>query len=176
MLNIMNTDSTRKLAQQVILMNDGRKSGTQLIFNPSSSPYLVNTFVHGYCRALQTFMPKSIEVVDYILNMFKNTTPSEHNLIDRDWTPGLADPDVFKMCPETLRKLRNSEYIQFDSLCFGKFTMHFLEHRPLPVLEINWTESTYINDIGDDSTIVGETEVAIFYQILKLYRQVVSTL
>ena len=171
----MNPDSTRKLAQQVILMNDGRKSGTQLIFNPSSSRFLVNIFTHGHGCARQVFMPKSIEVVDYILNMFKNTTPSEHNLIDRDWTPGLADPDVFEMCPETERKLRNSEYIQFDSLCFGKFTMHFIGRRP-PVLEINWTESVYINDIGDDSTIVGETGVAIFYQILKLYRQVVSTL
>ena len=172
----MNTTSARELAQQVILMNDGRKSGTQLIFNPSSSPYLVNTFVHSLGCACQTFMPKSIEVVDFILNMFKNTTPAQHNFISSDWTPGLADPDVFEMCPETARKLRNSEFIQFDSLCFGKFTMHFPKHLPMPVLEINWTDSEYINDIGDDSTIVGETEVAIFYQILKLYRQVVSQL
>ena len=172
----MNIDSTRKLAQQVILMNDGRKSRTQLIFNPSSSQFLVNTFTHGHGCARQVFMPKNIEVVDYILNIFKNTTPAQHNFITSDWTPGLADPDVFKMCPETLRKLRNSEFIQFDSLCFGKFTMHFIGHHRPPVLEINWTDSDYINDIGDDSTIVGETEVAIFYQILKLYRQVVSTL
>ena len=157
-------------------MNDGRKDGTQLIFNPSSSQYLVNTFVHSLGCACQTFMPKSIEVVDFILNIFKNTTPAQHNFISSDWTPGLADPDVFKMSPETARKLRNSEYIQFDSLCFGKFTMHSPKHLPMPVLEINWTDSGYINDIGDDSTIVGETEVAIFYQILKLYRQVVSQL
>ena len=170
----MNTYSAHELAQQVILLNDGRKSGTQLIFSSTHNPYFVNTITRGTDRAVQAFMPKNIEVVDFILNMFKNTTPAQHNFISSDWTPGLADPDVFKMCPETERKLRNSEYIRFDSLCFGEFTIHFRKHLPMPVLEIYWSESAYINDIDDDGTITGETEVAIFYQILKLYRQVVS--
>lgn len=172
----MNTYSAHELAQQVILLNDGRKSGTQLIFSSPHNPYFVNTITRGTDRAVQAFMPKNIEVVDFILNMFKNTTPAQHNFISSDWTPGLADPDVFKMCPETERKLRNSEYIRFDSLCFGEFTIHFRKHFLMPVLEIYWSESAYINDIDDDGTITGETEVAIFYQILKLYRQVVSAL
>ena len=172
----MNTYSAHELAQQVILLNNGRKNGTQLIFRSSSNPYFINAITRGTYAMCQVFMPKNIEVVDFILNMFKNTTPSEHNFIDRDWTPGLADPDVFKMCPETERKLRNSEYIRFDSLCFGEFTIHFRKHLPMPVLEIYWSESEYINDIDDDGTITGETEVAIFYQMLKLYKQVVSTL
>lgn len=169
----MNTYSAHELAQQVILLNDGRKSGTQLIFRSPHNPYFVNTIKRGIDRAVQAFMPKNIEVVDFILNMFKNTTPAQHNFISSDWTPGLADPDVFKMCPETERKLRNSEYIQFDSLCFGKFTINFHKHFLMPVLEIDWEESSYINDIDDDGTIAGETEVAIFYQILKLYKQIV---
>ena len=172
----MNTYSAHDLAQQVILLNDGRKSGTQLIFSSTHNPYFVNTITRGTDRAVQAFMPKNIEVVDFILNLFKNTTPAQHNFISSDWTPGLADPDVFKMCPETERKLRNSEYIRFDSLCFGEFTINFRKHFPMPVLEIYWSESAYINDIDDDGTITGETEVAIFYPILKLYRQFVSIL
>lgn len=218
--NIDNIDSNiRKhmMSQQIILVNEGRKSGTQLLFDPYTAnneynPYVLSSLEHYAYGVRQTFLPNSMEVVDYIINLFETTTPSEMNFIDRYWDPLLEPMDIVyyyiedlffdeilddprrrivdlgcgleydSFCIEGLhidpiQKLKNSEYIPFDNgICSGQFTMHFTPQQILPVLNIIWDEASYIENDSSKFAIVGEVEVAIFYQILKIYKQVIDSI
>lgn len=99
--NIDNIDSNiRKhmMSQQIILVNEGRKSGTQLLFDPYTTnneynPYVLSSLEHYAYGERQTFLPNSMEVVDYIINLFETTIPSEMNFVDKYWDSQL-DLDI----------------------------------------------------------------------------------
>ena len=85
---------------------------------------------------------------------------------------------------DPISKLKNSEYIEFDneSGC-GEFTIYFSPRYKLPVLEINWDSGSYIGlnydayaPTSDVCTLIGEVEVATFYQILKIYKQFIDSI
>lgn len=171
------------LSQQIILINNGRKSNTHLIFSPFNrltgyNPLVENTFFNGHLR--QVFIPYSIEVVDYVLELFKNTRPADANFINSNWDPGFDQGDSNPnsiigndaIVEDTITKLKNSEYVDFNCMCNGSFTMHFSTKNNLPAIEILWYDEVYIPD--EDWIITGEVEVGIFYQILRLYRKVVD--
>lgn len=177
------TPTPEILSQQIILINNGRKSKTQLIFSPFNrligyNPLVKNVFHNGYSH--QTFIPYSIEVVDYVLELFKNTIPAEANFINSKWDPGFyqgdSDPNSIigtdAIVEDTMTKLKNSEYVDFTCACNGAFTMHFSPHHQLPKLDIFWHDEIYTPD--EDWIITGEVEVGIFYQMLKLYRKVID--
>lgn len=219
--NIDNMDSNilkHKMSQQIKLINGGRKSGTKLIFSPFNefdgyNPLVINKLDHQLSYVYQTFTPHNIEVLDYIINLFETTTPSEMNFIDRYWDPLLDPMDIVyyyiedpffdeilvdsrrriedlgcgleydSFCVEGLhidpiQKLKNSEYISFDNgICEGQFTMYFNQPQyKLPVLKILWNTDSYIDSDSDNNTITGEVEVAIFYQILRIYKQVIDSI
>lgn len=218
--NIDNIDSNiRKhmMSQQIILVNEGRKSGTQLLFDPYTTnneynPYVLSSLEHYAYGGRQTFLPNSMEVVDYIINLFETTIPSEMNFVDKYWDPLLDPMDIVyyyiedpffdeilddsrrrivdlgcgleydSFCVEDLhidliQKLKNSEYISFDNgICSGSFTINFNSRQILPVLNIIWDEAFYIENDSSKFTIVGEVEVAIFYQILKIYKRVIDSI
>lgn len=219
--NIDKIDSSTlkyKMSQQIKLINGGRKSGTQLIFDPFNkydgyNPLVINKLDHQLSYVYQTFTPHNIEVLDYIINLFETTIPSEMNFIDRYWDPLLDPMDIvyyyiedpfFDIIPvdsrrriedlgcglvydsfcveglhiDPIQKLKNSEYISFDNgICEGQFTMYFNQSQyKLPVLKILWGTDSYIDSDSDNNTITGEVEVAIFYQILKIYKQVIDSI
>lgn len=230
--NIDNIDSNilkHKMSQQIKLINGGRKSGTKLIFNPFNefdgyNPLVINEFEDTLLDIQQIFIPNNIEVLDYIINLFETTIPSEMNFIDSDWCPKydpidaikyyIEDPffdiiDDFIQDPffdktnidlgcgltyisnyteslyiDLIPKLKNSEYIEFEneSGC-GEFTIYFAPQYKLPVLEIHWDRGSYIGldydayaPTSDVCTLIGEVEVATFYQILKIYKQFIDSI
>ena len=219
--NIDKVDSSTlkyKMSQQIKLINGGRKSGTQLIFDPFNkydgyNPLVKNELEYYHSYIEQIFIPNKIEVLDYIINLFETTIPSEMNFIDRYWNPDpldgidtihyyIKDPfiDEFIDDPfcryvdlgcgleydsvysesfhiDPIPKLKNSEYILFDNgICSGQFTMYFTPQYKLPVLEIQWDTGSYIESDSNNNTITGEVEVATFYQILKIYKQVIDSI
>ena len=97
--NIDNIDSNilkHKMSQYITLINGGRKSGTQLIIDPFNQydvcgPFVKNELEHTSSYIRQIFIPHNIEVLDYIINLFETTTPSEMNFIDRYWNPDPLD-------------------------------------------------------------------------------------
>ena len=97
--NIDNIDSNilkDKMSQYITLINGGRKSGTQLIIDPFNQydvcgPFVKNELEHTSSYIRQIFIPNNIEVLDYIINLFETTTPSEMNFIDRYWNPDPLD-------------------------------------------------------------------------------------
>lgn len=97
--NIDNIDSNilkHKMSQQIKLINGGRKSGTKLIFSPFNkfdgyNPLVINEFEDTPLDIQQIFIPNNIEVLDYIINLFETTIPSEMNFIDRYWNPDPLD-------------------------------------------------------------------------------------
>ena len=206
-----------RMSQYITLINGGRKSGTQLIIDPFNQydvygPFVKNKLEHTSSYIRQIFIPNNIEVLDYIINLFETTIPSEMNFVDRDWDPLLNPMDTVyyyiedpffdeilvnlrcrivdlgcglkydSFCLESLhidliQKLKNSEYIEFDNgICDGQFTMYFTPQYKLPVLKILWGTDSYIDSDSDNITITGEVEVAIFYQILKIYKQVIDSI
>ena len=100
--NIDKVDSSvikYKMSQQIKLINGGRKSGTQLIFDPFNkydgyNPLVINKLDHQLSYVYQTFTPNNIEVLNYIINLFETTIPSEMNFIDRYWDPLLDPMDI----------------------------------------------------------------------------------
>lgn len=219
--NIDNIDSNilkDKMSQQIKLINGGRKSGTKLIFSPFNkydgyNPLVINEFEDTPLDIQQIFIPNNIEVLDYIINLFETTIPSEMNFIDSEWCPKYDPIDAIKYYIEDpffdeelvglswyplidlgcgltyiskytellyidpISKLKNSEYIEFEneSGC-GEFTIYFSPRYKLPVLEIHWDSGSYIEPDSDNNTITGEVEVATFYQILKIYKQVIDSI
>lgn len=226
--NIDNIDSNilkHKMSQQIKLINGGRKSGTKLIFSPFNeydgyNPLVINEFEDTPSDIQQIFIPNNIEVLNYIINLFETTIPSEMNFIDSEWCPKYDPIDVIKYYIEDpffdeelvglswyrliglgcgltytskyaeslyidpISKLKNSEYIKFEneSGC-GEFTIYFSPRYKLPVLEIHWDSSSYIGlnydayaPTSDVCTLVGEVEVATFYQILKIYKQFIESI
>ena len=226
--NIDNIDSNilkDKMSQQIKLINGGRKSGTKLIFDPFNeydgyNPLVINEFEDNPLSIQQIFIPNNIEVLDYIINLFETTTPSEMNFIDSEWCPKYDPIDTIKyyiddpffdedlvglswysliglgcgltykskytesLYIDPISKLKNSEYIEFDneSGC-GEFTIYFSPRYKLPVLEINWDSGSYIGlnydayaPTSDVCTLIGEVEVATFYQILKIYKQFIDSI
>ena len=179
------TPTPEILSQQIILINNGRKSKTQLIFSPFNrltgyNPLVKNEFYNGYLR--QVFTPYSMEVVDYVLELFKNTSPAEANFISSKWDPGFDQGDSNPnsiigndaIDEDTITKLKNSEYVDFNCMCNGAFTIHFSTKNNFPAIEILWHDEICIPD--EDWIITGEVEVGIFYQILKLYRKVIDVI
>lgn len=226
--NIDNIDSNilkHKMSQQIKLINGGRKSGTKLIFSPFNefdgyNPLVINEFEDTPLDIQQIFIPNNIEVLDYIINLFETTIPSEMNFIDSEWCPKYNPIDVIKYYIEDpffdeelvglswytlidlgcgltytskyteslyidpISKLKNSEYIEFEneSGC-GEFTIYFSPRYKLPVLEIHWDSGSYIGlnydayaPTSDVCTLIGEVEVATFYQILKIYKQFIESI
>ena len=218
--NVNNIDSSAlkyKMSQQIKLINGGRKSGTQLIFDPFNkydgyNPLVKNELEYHQLYTEQIFIPNNIEVLNYIINLFETTIPSERNFVDREWNTDMDPMDTVyyyiedpffdeilvdsrcrivdlgcgleydSFCLEGLhidpiQKLKNSEYIEFDNgICDGQFTMYFTPQYKLPVLKILWGTDSYIDSHSDNNTITGEVEVAIFYQILKIYKQVIDSI
>ena len=220
--NIDNIDSNilkHKMSQYITLINGGRKSGTQLIIDPfnqydACGPFVKNKLEHTSSYIRQIFIPHNIEVLDYIINLFETTTPSEMNFIDRYWNPDpldridtityyITDPFIDEFIDDPfchsidlgcgleynpyyreilhinlIPELKNSEYISFDNgICNGQFTMYFNQPQyKLPVLEVQWDTDSYIESYCYDSIITGEVEVATFYQILKIYKQVIDSI
>ena len=179
------TPTPEILSQQIILINNGRKSKTQLIFSPFNrltgyNPLVKNEFYGGYSH--QIFLPYSIEVVDYVLELFKNSSPTEENFVNSNWDPGFDQGDsnpnsiigTDAIVENTVTKLKNSKYVDFNCMCNGSFTMRFFPHYQLPTLDIFWHDEIYIPD--EDWIIAGEVEVGIFYQMLKLYRKVIDSI
>ena len=226
--NIDNIDSNilkDKMSQQIKLINGGRKSGTKLIFSPFNkydgyNPLVINEFEDTPLDIQQIFTPNNIEVLDYIINLFETTIPSEMNFIDSEWCPKYDPIDGIKYYIEDpffdeeliglswyglidlgcgltyiynyteslyidpISKLKNSEYIDFEneSGC-GEFTIYFSPRYKLPVLEIHWDSGSYIGlnydtyaPTSDVCTLIGEVEVATFYQILKIYKQFIESI
>ena len=226
--NIDNIDSNilkHKMSQQIKLINGGRKSGTKLIFSPFNefdgyNPLVTNEFEDTPLDIQQIFIPNNIEVLDYIINLFETTIPSEMNFIDSKWCPKYDPINVIKYYIEDpffdeelaglswyplidlgcgltyisnyieslyidlIPKLKNSEYIEFEneSGC-GEFTIYFSPRYKLPVLEIHWDSDSYIgrnydayDPTSDVCALIGEVEVATFYQILKIYKQFIESI
>lgn len=102
--NIDNIDSNilkHKMSQYITLINGGRKSGTQLIIDPFNQydvcgPFVKNKLEHTSSYIRQIFIPNKIEVLDYIINLFETTTPSEMNFIDSEWCPKYDPIDTIK--------------------------------------------------------------------------------
>ena len=210
--NIDKVDSSAlkyKMLQQIKLINGGRKSGTQLIFDPFNkydgyNPLVKNELEYHHSYIEQIFTPNNIEVLDYIINLFETTIPSERNCVDREWNTDIDPFDIYYYIKDPffdkelvdlgcgleydsvyielfhidpIQKLKNSEYISFDNgICSGQFTMYFTPQYKLPVLEIQWNTGSYIDSDSDNNTITGEVEVATFYQILKIYKQVIDSI
>lgn len=226
--NIDNIDSNilkHKMSQQIKLINGGRKSGTKLIFSPFNecdgyNPLVINEFEDTPLDIQQIFIPNNIEVLDYIINLFETTIPSEMNFVDSEWCPKYDPIDAIKYYIEDpffdeelvglswyplidlgcgltytskyteslyidpIPKLKNSEYIEFEneSGC-GEFTIYFSPRYKLPMLEIHWDSGSYIGlnydayaPTSDVCTLIGEVEVATFYQILKIYKQFIESI
>lgn len=203
-----------KMSQQIKLINGGRKSGTQLIFDPFNkydgyNPLVKNELEYHHSYTEQIFIPNNIEVLNYIINLFETTIPSERNFVDREWNTDMdlfdiyyciKDPffnielvdkelvnlgcglkydsvywEIFSIDP--IQELKNSECIPFDNgICSGQFTIYFTPQYKLPVLEIQWNTGSYIDSDSDNNTITGEVEVATFYQILRIYKQVIDSI
>lgn len=198
-----------KMSQQIKLINGGRKSGTQLIFDPFNkydgyNPLVKNELEYHHSYTEQIFTPNNIEVLNHIINLFETTIPSERNFVDREWNTDIDTFNIFYYIKDPffneelvdlgcgleydsiyiesfhidpIQKLKNSEYISFDNgICEGQFTMYFTPQYKLPVLEIQWNTGSYIDSDSDNNTITGEVEVATFYQILKIYKQVIDSI
>lgn len=169
------------IAEQIVLINGGGKSRTKLLFKSfdkcnNYNPLVENGIFYRRGYVEQIFRPYSMEVLDYILNLFRTTTPSQMNFVDNNWKPFLFSTDDFSSRSSAF-KLRENRRLKFYGECSGEFEIYFCPDLEFYEIRINWgNDSYYINEESDEHMIVGEIEVAIFYQILKLYKMATKIL
>ena len=169
------------IAEQIVLINGGGKSGTKLLFKSfdkcnNYNPLVENTILYRQGYTEQIFKPYSMEVMDYILNLFRTTTPSKMNFVDNNWKPFLFSTDDFSSRSPAF-KLRENWCLKFYGVCSGEFKIYFCPDLEFYEIWINWeNDAYYISEESDEHMIVGEVEVATFYQILKLYKMATKIL
>ena len=169
------------IAEQIVLINGGGKSGTKLLFKSfdkcnNYNPLVENTILYHQGYTEQIFKPYSMEVIDYILNLFRTTTPPKTNFVDNEWKPVLFSTDDFSSRSRAF-KLKENWRLKFYGVCGGEFKIYFCPDLEFYEIWINWEEDAYyIKEKIDEAPIVGEVKVATFYQILKLYKMATKIL
>ena len=169
------------ISEQIVLINGGGKSGTKLLFKSfdkcnNYNPLVKNTILYSQGYTEQIFRPYSMEVVDYILNLFRTTPPPKTNFVDNEWKPYMFSTDDFSSRSPAF-KLRENWRLKFYGVCGGEFNIYFCPDLGFYEICISWEEDAYyIKEKIDEAPIVGEVKVATFYQILKLYKMATKIL